>query len=133
MADLEGVPWNPSLEGIPSKILCAIVVRSNCSYALQLHSSNSARVSTPSPRFSRREPGDEANGLCARIYYQKHVATIETMSEASERIKARVIFMHAPYAARDGDMLSVCERLFSNATMYREAGAHRRVYFNRSH
>ena len=37
------------------------------------------------------------------IYYQKHVATIETMSEASERIKAYSCI--APYAARDGDML----------------------------
>ena len=42
MVDSEGVPrvpWNPSLEGLPSKILCAKVVRtlrSHWSYALQL-------------------------------------------------------------------------------------------------
>ena len=101
---------------------------SNCSYALQLHSSNSARVSTPSPRFSRREPGDEANGLCARIYYQKHVATIETMSEASERIKARVIFMHVPYAARDGDMLSVYVSAYFRTPLCTEKQARTAVY-----
>ena len=51
VADPEGVPWvlwNPSFEGLPSKILCANVLRtlrSHWSYALQLHSSNNARVS----------------------------------------------------------------------------------------
>ena len=43
----------------------------------------------------------------------KHVATIETMGEASERIK--VYLCIALSAARDGDMLSVWERLFSHA------------------
>ena len=33
------------------------------------------------------------HGLCARICYQKHVVTIETMSEASEQIKAKVLFV----------------------------------------
>ena len=42
VADPEGVPWvpwNPSLDGLPSKILCAKVVRTlrtHWSYALQL-------------------------------------------------------------------------------------------------
>ena len=36
-------------------------------------------------------------GLHARIYYQKHVVTIETTSEVSERIKAYSYI--APYAA----------------------------------
>ena len=56
------------------------------------------------------------HGLRARIYYQKHMATIETMNEARERIKAKVFYScNAPSAARDGDMLSVWERLFSRA------------------
>ena len=45
------------------------------------------------------------------IYYQKHMATIGTMSEASEWIKAYSCI--APFAARDGDMLPVWERLFT--------------------
>jgi len=51
VADPEGVPWvlwNPSFEGLPSKILCANVLRtlpSHWNYALQLHSSNNARMS----------------------------------------------------------------------------------------
>ena len=55
--------------------------------------------------------------LCANVlstlrsHYQKHVATIETMSKASERIKD--YSCNAPSAARDGDMLSVWERLFA--------------------
>ena len=50
-------------------------------------------VSTPVSRIRC------AHGLRARIYYQKHVATIETVSEAYSCI--------APIAARDGNMLSV--------------------------
>ena len=45
-------------------------------------------------------------------YMHTMVAIIETMSEASERIKAYSYI--APYAARDGDMLSVWEHLFSH-------------------
>ena len=44
------VPWNPSFEGLPSKILCAnvaCILRSHLSYSLQLQfSSNNTRVST---------------------------------------------------------------------------------------
>ena len=53
VADPEGVPyvpWNPSFEGLPSKILCAnvaCILRSHLSYSLQLQfSSNNTRVST---------------------------------------------------------------------------------------
>ena len=82
VADPEGVhwvPWNPSFEELPSKILCANIQRtrrSHWSYALQLHISNNARVSTSLSRIRR------AHGLCSRI-----------MSEASERIKAKVLFV----------------------------------------
>ena len=83
VADPEGVhwvPWNPSFEELPSKILCANILRtrrSHWSYALQLHISNNARVSTPLSRIRR------AHDLCSRI-----------MSEASERIKAKVLFVY---------------------------------------
>ena len=93
MVDPEEVPWNPSFEELPSKILCANILctrRSHWSYALQLHISNNARVSTPLSRIRR------AHGLCSRI-----------MSEASERIKAKVYSCNTPSAAKDGDMLSV--------------------------
>ena len=63
------------------------------------NNSNNARVSTPVSRIRR------AHDLHAHIYYQSHMATIETMSEASERIKA--YSCSAPSAARDGDVLSV--------------------------
>ena len=52
VADPEGVhwvPWNPSFEELPSKILCANILRtrrSHWSYAIQLHISNNASVST---------------------------------------------------------------------------------------
>ena len=56
-------------------------------------------VSTPVSRIRR------AHGLDAHISYQKQRATIETMSEESERIKAYSCI--APSASRDADMLSV--------------------------
>ena len=74
MADPEGVPlvpWNPSFEGLLSKILCANVLRklrSHWSY-FSFNSSNTARVSTPVSTIRRM------HGLRACIYYQKHVAT----------------------------------------------------------
>ena len=90
VADPEGVqwvPWNPSLEGLPSKILCANRY-SHWSYALELHSSNNARPQLNNFLYRR------ALDLHARIYYQKRMATIETMSKARERIKAKVfLFM----------------------------------------
>ena len=89
MADPKGVPWvpwNPSFEGLPSKILYAQTYYEHYAHTGATHSSfnssNNARVSTPVSRIQC------AHGPRARIYYQKHVATIETMSEASERIKA---------------------------------------------
>ena len=71
------------------------------------NSSNNARVSTPVSRIRR------AHGLRARKYYQKYVETTEAMSETSERIKAYSCI--APSAARDGEMQSVWEHLFSRA------------------
>ena len=47
-----------------------------------------------------------ARGLRARKYYKKHVETTETMSEASERIKAYSCIAPSTLA-RDGDMQSV--------------------------
>ena len=94
-------------EGLPSKILCANALRTLCShwsYALQLqqqyiiHQLN-AHVSTPVSRIQR------VHGLCAHLYYQKHVANIETMSEASKWSK--VYSCIAPSVARGGFMLSV--------------------------
>ena len=84
MADPEGVPWVPwnlCFEGLPSKILCANAV--------------------PTLRFDARIGYVHVNTR----YYQKHVQTIETMSEASGRIKAYSCI--APSAARDSDMQSV--------------------------
>ena len=91
------VPWNPSFEELPSKILCANILctrRSHWSKALQLPISDNARVSTPLSRIRR------AHGLCSRI-----------MSE----LKQRFYSCNTPSAAKDGDMLSVWERLFSCA------------------
>ena len=56
-------------------------------------------VSTSVSRIPR------AHGLRARKCYQKHVATIETMSEVNGRIKAYSCIV--PSAGRDGDMQSV--------------------------
>ena len=63
------------------------------------NSSNNTHVSSPVSRIRR------AHGLRARIYYHKHVATLETMSKASEQIKAYSCI--APSAAKDANMLSV--------------------------
>ena len=66
------------------------------------NSSNNARASTPVSRIRR------AHGLRARVWYQKHVATIETMSKVSERIKAcSCIVPSAQLGMARGDMLSV--------------------------
>ena len=64
-------PEGPSFEGLPSKILCANVLRtlhSHWSYAFSFNSSNNACVST---HVIRRA------WLRAHIYYQEHVATSE--------------------------------------------------------
>ena len=91
---------DPSFEGLPSKILCANVLRtlrSHWSYALQLHSSNNARVSPHSSiKYSIR-----AWPTC-RYKWAK---------QASE-LKQRFYSCIASSAARDGDMLSVRERNF---------------------
>ena len=96
VADPEGVqqvPWNPSFEGLPSKILCAnvpLTLRSHEGYALQLHSCNNS----PCVNYNFLYQEFDAHDLRVRIYYQKHMTTIETMSEARERMKAKVLFMH---------------------------------------
>ena len=105
MVDPKGVPsvlWNPSFEGLASKILCATYYVHNTHTGathFNFNSSNNARVSTSVTRIRR------AYGLRARKYYKKYVATIETMSRASEQIKAYSCI--AASAARDGDMLLV--------------------------
>ena len=76
------VLWNFSFEGLPSKILCANVLRtlrSHWSYALQLHSSNNARVSP----HSCIKNSTRAWPTC-------------TYNERSEQAnyKAKVLFMH---------------------------------------
>ena len=57
MADPEGVPWvpwNPSFEGLPSKILCANILCTLCSH-MELRTSASTvaimHVSTPVTRI----------------------------------------------------------------------------------
>ena len=68
------------------------------------NSSNNARVSTSVSRIRH------AHGLRARIYYQKHVATIETMSKASERITGKAYSCIAPSAVSDGDIYAISMR-----------------------
>ena len=47
-----------------------------------------------------------AHDLRARIHYQKHMATIETMSEARERIKAKIFFIHVMHPLQLG--MAIC-------------------------
>ena len=81
VADPEGVPWvpwNPSFEGLPSKILCAnVLLCSHWSYALQLHCIQQKRTCVSSI-ISFINKLFVAHGLRARI-----------MSKASERIKSK--------------------------------------------
>ena len=101
----ESQELNPSLEGLPSKILCANVLRIHYAHTGATHfnfnSSNNARVSTPVSRIRR------AHGLYVHVYTTRSTwqPLVETMSKASERIKAYSCI--APSAVRDGDMLSV--------------------------
>ena len=101
MADPEGVPWVPwnlCFEGLPLKILYA-----NALPTLRLHWS----YALPHVCQLQHQEFDARMGYVHvnTRYYQKHVQTIETMSEASERIKAYLCI--APSAARDSDMQSV--------------------------
>ena len=103
------VPWNPSFEGLPSKILCANILRtllSHWSYALQVHSSNNACVLT---QFSCIKNSTCACPRCTYILPEACGNHRDNMSEASERTKARFYPCIAPSAARDGNMLSVYE------------------------
>ena len=101
VADPEGVqwvPWNPSFEVLPSKILCANVLTLEATYF-------SFKVAIT------HDLNSIISCIDARMTYV-HVYTtrsIETMSEARERIKVKVFFYscNAPSPARDGDMLSV--------------------------
>ena len=58
VADPEGVPWvpwNPSFEGLPSKILCENVLPIHYTHTgamyFSFNSGNNARVSTPASRI----------------------------------------------------------------------------------
>ena len=109
MADPEGVQWvlwNPSLKGSLRKYAQTYYVHyahtGATHFSFTVAITHDLHVSTPVSRIRR------VHDLRARIYYQKHMATIETMSEARERIEAKVFYScNAPSAARDGDMLSV--------------------------
>ena len=93
VADPEGVhwvPWNPSFEELPSKILCANILRtrrSHWSYALQLHNSNNPRVSAQNIK----------NSTCAWPMFR--------VKRASE-LQQRFYSCNTPSAAKDGNMLS---------------------------
>ena len=79
------LPHSSGGSGGGSKLLCANVLRtlrSHWSYALQLQHAIRMCVNSCIKNSTRAWP------IRARIYYQKLVATIETMSKASERIKA---------------------------------------------
>ena len=136
VADPEGVPWvpwNSSLEGLPSNMrkrttyttltlelrtsASALAITMDNIIRVLYYPCNNTRVSTSVSRIWC------AHGLYVHvyiyiyiyiyIYFQKHVATIETISEVNERIKA--YSCNAPSAARGGDMLSVYERIISCA------------------
>ena len=84
------VPWNPSFEGLPSKLLCANILctlLSHWSYALQVHSSNNACVST---QFSCIKNLTCACPRCTYILPEACGNHRYNMSEASERTKAKV-------------------------------------------
>ena len=109
--DSRGVPWipwipwiQPLFEGLPSKLLNTMRKRST--YTIYAHTGatyfgfNSSNNDVCRFLFQEFDADLRAH---ARKYYQKHVATIETVSEAIERIK--VYSCIAPSAASDGDML----------------------------
>ena len=90
-------PRNPSFEGLPFTILFAngyVHYTHTGATHFSFNNSNNTRVSTPVSRIQREY-----------IYYQRHMATTETMRKASERIKGYSCIAFS--AARDGDMLSV--------------------------
>ena len=94
VTDPEGVPSNPSFEGLLSKILSANVL---CILYVQTgaaHLSFTVAITHVYQEFDACE-------AYVHIY-------IETISEANERMKAKVLFMHCSLCSyRDGDMLSV--------------------------
>ena len=96
--EVQWVPWNPSFEGLPSKILCANVL------TLELRTSASKYIAIT------HDLNSIISCIDARMTYV-HVYTtrsIETMSEARERIKAKFFYScNALSPARDSDMLSV--------------------------
>ena len=99
VADPEGVPWvpwNPSFEE------AAFENTMHTTLTQERHTSGSTVAITHVCQLLYQE--FDARMAYVHVYYQKHVATIETMNEASKRIKAYSCI--APSAARDGDMLS---------------------------
>ena len=83
VADPEGVPWvpwNPSFEGLLSKMLSANVLCTLYAHTGATHLSFTVATTHVYQEFD------------VRVAYV-HVY-IETISEANERIKAKVLFMH---------------------------------------
>ena len=111
VTDPEGVPWvpwNPSCEGLPWKYY-AQMYYIHYPHTRATHFSFTVAITHVSQLnnflVSRIWC---AHDLRACIYYQKHVAIIETMSGLKQRFYSCI----APSAARDGVMLSVWECLF---------------------
>ena len=69
-------------------------------------------MSTPISRIRR------AHGVRAHLYYQKHVANIETMSEASERSKA-----YSCSLCSEGWRYAISMRALTRTTMQRCAAS----------
>ena len=108
MADPGGVhwvPWNPSfIKGCHRKCQHAQThyihyAHTRASFTVAI--THDLPVSTQFPVSKIRR----AHDLRAHIYYQKHMATIETMSEARERIKAK-FFIHAMHPLQLG--MAIC-------------------------
>ena len=90
VADPEGVqwvPWNPSFEGLPLQTYYV-----HYAHTRAAHFSFTVAITHDLPRNNCIKNLTHAWPTCT-LYYQihKHMTTIETMSEARERIKAKVL------------------------------------------
>ena len=85
--EVQWVPWNPSLEGYLRKR----TTYTTYTHTRATHFSFTVAITHDLPCVNSYQEFD-ARCPTRTLYYQKYMATIETMSEARERIKAKVLF-----------------------------------------
>ena len=107
------VPWNPSFEGLPSKILCANIYV-NYAHTRATHFSFTVAITHVCPLNNFLYQEFDARMTYVHIYTTR--STWQPQRQWAKReseLKQRFYSCIDPTEARVGDMLSVCERFFS--------------------